>query len=85
MRMTIDEKYPFTLMENNGMSSIDLDHEDLRILMLAVAGFDLERDERARVRELYYYMFERLCPGQLKRELKFTRTYCKNGTIVTAE
>lgn len=59
---------PYTLMANSGLSAIDLDREDLRIIMLALAGFELTREERIHIREFYLYIFEELSPGMLRTE-----------------
>jgi hypothetical protein len=57
---------PYTLLTNSGSNSYDLDKEDLRIVMLALAGFDLTREERVHIRGFYFHIFNELSPGTLR-------------------
>lgn len=57
---------PYTLLTNSGMNSFDLDKEDLRIIMLALSGWDLLPAERDHIRGFYYHIFNELSPGTLK-------------------
>lgn len=61
-----DDRYPYTLLTNSGANSYDLDKEDLRIVMMALAGFELSREERVHIKGLYYHIFNELSPGTLK-------------------
>lgn len=57
---------PYTLLTNSGVNSYDLDKEDLRIIMIALAGFELTQKERAHIREFYIHIFNELSPNMLK-------------------
>lgn len=61
------DPHPYTLLTNSGANSYDLDREDLRIIMLALAGFELTREERAHIHGFYMHIFNELSPGMLKK------------------
>lgn len=61
-----EPEYPYSLLTNSGANQFDLDKEDLRIIMMALAGFELTREERDHIRGFYYHIFNELAPGSLR-------------------
>lgn len=60
---------PYILMDDAGHWAYHLTHEELRIVMTAIAGFPLSEEERQAIKPLYMTIFDALCPGTLRRPI----------------
>lgn len=57
---------PYILMDEAGHWAYHMTREELRIIMIALAGFELLKEERAEIRGFYMTLFEEM-GGRLKR------------------
>ena len=59
---------PFTLLSNDGTASCDLDLEDIRILILAISGFQLTSADKDHIEEFFVHLIEEYNKNYRRRQ-----------------